>query len=120
MIPTAMRAARMSGIALCMKRSFVGKSSNAIFDAELLEKFRRGQLQSFAQSHVQSTRHLPTELLRATIAQPFTVTLTARAILYAPVRMCLTLPANASGNSLALNATLAQNCPNSECTCRRF
>jgi len=41
MIPTAMRAARMSGIALCMKRSFVGRSSNAIFDAELLEKFRR-------------------------------------------------------------------------------
>src|SRR5215469_10004629 len=43
MIPTAMRAARMSGIALCMKRSFVGKSSNAIFDAELLEKFRRDE-----------------------------------------------------------------------------
>jgi hypothetical protein len=43
MIPTAMRAARMSGIALCMKRSFVGKSSNTIFDAELLEKFRRDE-----------------------------------------------------------------------------
>jgi len=26
-----------------MKRSFVGKSSNAIFDAELLEKFRRDE-----------------------------------------------------------------------------
>jgi hypothetical protein len=43
MIPTAMRAARTSGIALCMKRSFVGESSNAIFDAELLEKFRRDE-----------------------------------------------------------------------------
>jgi hypothetical protein len=43
MIPTAMRAAMMSRIALCMKRSFVGKSSNAMFDAELLEKFRRDE-----------------------------------------------------------------------------
>ena len=37
MIPTARRAARMRGIALYMKRSFVGKFSSAIFDAELLE-----------------------------------------------------------------------------------
>jgi hypothetical protein len=40
MMPTARRAASMRGIALCIKRSFVGKSSDAISDAELSEKFR--------------------------------------------------------------------------------
>src|SRR5262245_44623120 len=34
MIPTAMRAARESGIALCMKCLLVRKSSNAIYDAK--------------------------------------------------------------------------------------
>src|SRR5215469_803348 len=42
MIPTARRAARMRGIALYMKRSFVGKFSSAIFDAELLEMSFKG------------------------------------------------------------------------------
>jgi hypothetical protein len=38
MIPTAMRAARISGIALSIKCFLLIKASNAIFDAKHLEK----------------------------------------------------------------------------------
>jgi hypothetical protein len=41
MIPTPMRAARVSGIALFIKCSFVIKSSNARFDVEGAVRIRR-------------------------------------------------------------------------------
>src|ERR1700740_1620953 len=44
MIPAAMRAARMSGIALCIKHLIVITSSNAISDATHSEKFHRQAL----------------------------------------------------------------------------
>jgi hypothetical protein len=42
MIPTARRAARMSGIALCIKCILVRKHSNAIYDVRRSEKSRAG------------------------------------------------------------------------------